>query len=1041
MVCAVFACATTAWGEPRTPILRFGASSPAGGHSAATPPPPVRAPIGHQIVPAELQEIPATRPSDPIDLKSDQAWAWEYEPAGGSGGERENALYLGGRCSITQGRLKLSANEMVVLQDPSPTEGEQRYFVYMEGDVVIERPQARDPHAFASITLVTTVDPVISKKNLTYASMGEREIFKRAIASRHRERNALQLAQFTSPSGSAGGPGTLAAPGFALPGPGGAGSSQIPLLIGPGQQQHVTINPRTIGQDPVIRGGINPNTAPPEYVVTVTRGVNIVVDNVPINAGGQKILTRIDLTADRAVIWTDANRLDAIGAGFDVDENTPFQVYLEGNIVIRQGTNVVQASNAFYDIRERRGLFMNADVRTYVPEFDATLRVRADTLRQSSENRFHAQNAFVTTSEFGQPGYRIQASDIFVDNEPNPFTGQQKAPYITAVQPRAYIENVPVLGLPYIAGPADESLIPIRRATVGSNSINGASIETLWNLPTLLGLDLNDGVDLNLELDGYTKRGPAIGGILEYDQPINVFGTPSRIHGEGRVRYIHDEGLDNLGLDRRALTFPNANRGKADWIQRIETPFGTSLTTEIGYILNNDRNFRESWYENDYDTAKDHETMAQLAHQVDNLTASVMVRDRINNIFDQTSWLPKADLTYLGQPLLGDYLNWSSHSSVGYGHIQPAQPPTNPSDVFTPLPYFPNVQGLVAMSRHELSMPFNVGPAKVVPYALGEAAYWEEGMTGDSVERFYGSLGLRASIEFWKAFPQIQSRVLGLNGLAHKMVFDVDYSYSQASSGIGSIAQYNEFDEDAQERFRERMVIDSFGGTLPAYANPRGYAIRSGLQRSVTAMAPELVDDMHVATFGWRHRWQTKVGSPAGPRTKDWMTLDLEMSVFPNANRDNFGQTLGLISGQYAWYVGERTSIQANGIFDPFAGGQRVWNVGVLSQRSNRGSVYVGFRQIDIAQVRTQLLVGSLSYRMSDKWVSTVGSSFDVAEGIDRGQSATLTRIGEYMLIHIGMGYDRSRNNFGVGISVEPKFGSFAPGSTQLSSLLGIQSY
>ena len=1038
MVCAVIACATTVRGEPRTPLLRLGANPPAGaGHSAAAP--PVRAPIGHQIVPAELQEVPATRPSDPIDLKSDQAWAWEYQGAGGTA--NGNALYLGGRCSITQGRLKLSANEMVVLKEASPTEGEQRYFVYMEGDVVIERPQSRDVHPFASITLVTTVDPVISKKNLTYASMEEREIFKRALGNHRREREAIELAQFTTPSGSAVGPGMPAAPGFGAPGLGGPGSSQIPLLIGPGPQQHVTINPRTIGQDPVIRGGINPNTAPPEYIVTVTRGVNIVVDNVPINAGGQKIFTRIDLTADRAVIWTDANRLDAIGAGFDIDENTPFQVYLEGNIVIRQGTNVVQASNAFYDIRERRGLFMNADVRTYVPEYDATLRVRADTLRQSSENKFHAQNAFVTTSEFGQPGYRIQASDIFVDNEPNPFTNGPNVPYVTAVQPRAYIENVPVLGLPYISGPADESLIPIRRATVGSDSINGVSVETLWNLPTLFGLDLNDGVDLNLELDGYTERGPAIGTRLDYDQPINIFGTPSRIHGEGRLRYIYDEGLDNLGLDRRALTFPNANRGRADWIQRIEMPTGTSLTTELGYVFNDDRNFREQWYENEFDTGKDKETMAQLAHQYDNLTASIMVRDRLNNIFDQTSWLPKADLTYLGQPLLGDLLNWSSHTSVGYGHIKPANPPTNPNDVFTPLPYFPEVEGLVAMTRHELSLPFNVGPAKVVPYAVGEAAYWEEGMTGDSIDRFYGSLGIRASIEFWRAFPQVQSRILGLNGLAHKMVFDVDYSYSEASRGIGEIAQYNEFDEDAQERFRERMVINSFGGALPAFADPRSYAIRSGLQRSVTAMAPELVDDLHVATFGWRHRWQTKVGSPAGPRTKDWMTLDLEMSVFPDANRDNFGETLGLISGQYAWYVGERTSIHANGIFDPFTGGQRVWNVGVLSQRSTRGSVYVGFRQVEVAQVSTQLLVGSLSYRMSDKWVSTLGTSYDVAEGIDRGQTATLTRIGEYMLLHIGMGYDRSRNNFGVGISVEPKFGSFAPGSTQLSSLLGIQGY
>lgn len=1017
-VLGLVALATQALGQSR-PARTLGA----GGHSAATPQATVRPASGHQVTTPEYQETPAAHAGDPIELQADQGWSWE------EGGE--GTLYLHGRCRISQGRLNLSAGEMVVIREASPDQADEtRYFVYMEGDVVIERPTSRDVFPFASITLVSRPDPSFPKTSLVQSSMADRQIVKRAFQNRKRQRTGLELTQYVVPANP---PGTAPQPG----------SGAIPLQIAPSPvgPRHVTINPRTIGQDPVIRGGIVPNTAPPEYVITVTRGVNLVVDNVPINAAGQAIYTRIDLTADRAVIWTDANRLDGLGGGFDVDETTPFQVYLEGNIIIRQGTNEIRATNAFYDVRERRGLMMNAEVKTFVPEYDATLRLRADTLRQQSENKFHAKNAFVTTSEFGQPGYSLNAGEIFVDNEPNPFTGKRQSPYVSAVNPRVYIENVPVLALPSISGPADESLIPIRRAKVGTDSINGVSVETLWNVETLLGLNFEDDIDWTLELDGYTERGPAVGTRFEYDRVVPIFGVPSRVFGNARARYINDSGLDNLGLDRRDLTFPDENRGKVDWGQRIEFPFGTTLTTELAYVLNNDRNFYEQWYENDYDTGKDKETQATLSHTYDNLTASIMVRDRLNNIFDQTSWLPKADLTLLGQPLLGDYLDWSSHTSVGYGHIKPAQPPTNPQDVFTPLPYFPDVEGLVAMTRHEVSLPLNVGPAKVVPYALGEAAFWEQGQNGDAIDRFYGSLGVRASVEFWKAYPNLYNPILGLNGLAHKMVFDVDYSYSESSRGIGQIAQYNEFDDDAQERFRERLFTNSFNGMPPAFVDPRSYAIRSGAQRSVTAMAPELVDDLHVATFGWRHRLQTKEGSPAGPRTKDWMTLDLEMSVFPDANRDNFGETFGLITGRYAWYVGERTSFLASGVWDPFAGGQRLWNAGILSQRSTRGSIYVGFRQIEVGPIQTQLLVGSMSYRMSDKWVSTLGTSFDVAEGIDRGQTATLTRIGEYMLFHLGIGYDRSRNNFGVGVSIEPKFGSYAGGSTQLSSLLGIQGY
>jgi lipopolysaccharide export system protein LptA len=975
-----------------------------------------RPPVGYQIVPAEIQEIPSASESDPIEMTSDQAWSWEDDG--------RKCLYLGGRCRITQGRIALSANEMVLISEPAPA-GIHRLYVYMEGDVVIERPTGREVESFGSIVLSTAVDPSYQPKSrLIAGSMSEREVFKRAIERRTRDRKSVQLVQFTQPIDPAmnygGGP-------FAQ-------------LTGPAPR-HVTINPRVIGQDPVIRGSIVPNTAPPEYAITITRGVNLVVDNVPVNAGGQIIQTRIDLTADRAIIWTDANRLDGLGGGFDIDDKTPFQVYLEGNILIRQGTTEVRAEQAFYDIRERRGLMTKAEVRTFVPEYDAELRVRADSLRQQSENKYHARNAYVTTSEFGQPGYRIEASDIFVDTEPNPLTGQRQVPYITAINSRAYLENIPVLAVPYLSGPADESLVPIREVSVGSNSMYGVSVETLWNMETLLGLDLGRGVDWDLELDGYSDRGPAAGTRLTYDQTATIFNMPSRVFGTTGVRYLNDGGVDNLGLDRRALSFPNANRGAVDWEQRIEFPQGTRLTTELDYVLNNDRNYYEGWDERGFDTGKDKETLANLSHTIDNLTGSIMVRDRLNNIFDQTSWLPKADLTLLGQPILGDLVNWYSHTSVGYGQIKPAEPPSDPDDLFTPLPYFPEAEGLVAMSRHEFTMPLNAGPAKVVPYALAEAAFWGEGMTGESIDRFYGSLGVRASIEFWKAMPQFRSRILGLNGLAHKMVFDVDYSYSKSSRDLSDIAQYNEFDEDAQERFRERLLVNSFGGALPAFADPRSYAVRSGMQRSVTAMAPELVDDLHVVQLGWRHRWQTKVGSPAGPRTKDWMTLDLEMAVFPDADRDNFGETLGLLSGRYAWHVGERTSILANGVFDPFTGGQRVWNAGVLSQRSTRGSIYVGFRQIEVGTVQSQLVVGSLSYRMSDKWVSTIGASYDVAEGIDRGQSLTMTRIGEYLLFHLGVGYDRSRDNVGIGISVEPKFGSFSAGSTQLSSLLGIQGY
>ena len=42
-----------------------------------------------------------------------------------------------------------------------------------------------------------------------------------------------------------------------------------------------------------------------------------------------------------------------------------------------------------------------------------------------------------------------------------------------------------------------------------------------------------------------------------------------------------------------------------------------------------------------------------------------------------------------------------------------------------------------------------------------------------------GVAGIRGSIMAWRVFPYIWSRIFNLNGLAHKMVLDADYTASE----------------------------------------------------------------------------------------------------------------------------------------------------------------------------------------------------------------------------------------------------------------------
>ena len=89
-------------------------------------------------------------------------------------------------------------------------------------------------------------------------------------------------------------------------------------------------------------------------------------------------------------------------------------------------------------------------------------------------------------------------------------------------------------------------------------------------------------------------------------------------------------------------------------------------------------------------------------------------------------------------------------------------------------------EGLVAATRHEIDFPLQLGAIKVVPYALGEVAYWQQDVTGADLTRAYGQTGVRASLPLWKADPAVQSILLNLNGMAHKVTLDAEFYYADA---------------------------------------------------------------------------------------------------------------------------------------------------------------------------------------------------------------------------------------------------------------------
>jgi lipopolysaccharide export system protein LptA len=977
-------------------------------------------------------ETAAVGPSDrdSIAITADFGQVWNQGT--------EQIHVLRGRCRIVQGTTTIQAKKVVLWRrtDAAAAAAGERATVYLEEEVRYEKPGSTLTERMLLVELASRGGLSIQTTHpLADVAAADDPTFLRAVRRRSAARpGGIHLAQY--------------APGDAEPVP---ELRSVQLTSPAGATRRVRIFPRGSGQIDVETKR-SENTTPPEQIWILTRGVNVLVDGV------HDALGTVDLSADRVVIWTTGNDFN-LGGETVQDQRMPFQVYLEGNIIIRQGENVLRASRAFYDARENRALLLNAELKTRIANLPAKIRVRADELRQLSRDTFQAEQAWITTSGYGRPGYRLQASNIFVEpryeswigrnpTRIDPETGQvvtDTTLWATSLNNSFFVEDVPVFYFPYLSVPAEDPNIPLRNISVANDQVFGTQVRTTWDMFKLLGIDSPPATRWDLQADYLSKRGPQIGTSGNYSG-VNRWWLEGPYQGEGYVSFIYDTGNDNLGTDRQNLIPKQEGRGGLSIQDRQILPgnqffpWNMTLFSEIGYVT--DRNWLEQFREQDFDNGKDLETLVGLKQNMDNWAWSALVRPRLYNYYNTTEWLPRGDLYALSEPLFNGLLTWSSHSYAGYANQRIADPATDPADLYTVLPFEADAQGVVASTRHGLNLPFDLGPVHLVPYVVGEAAYWGESFGGGSVDRLYGSAGLRGSVEMWRVFPNVYSDIFNLNGLAHKMVFDADYSFADSSENLSSIVQYNEFDDNAQEQFRRRLVVNTFGGTLPAPFDPRAFAVRSGAAADVTTPFNELVDSLHVVRLGWRHRLQTKVGPVNAPRIRNWMTLDLETAYFPDDARDNFGEPFGLYGARYNLYVGDRTTLTAGAYFDTFNSSQKLWNIGLMTQRDTRGSVYVGFRQIAGGPLDSQILTASYSYVLSPKWVTTMGTAYDFGEGQNRGQSFTVTRVGSDFLVHFGANVDPTKNNVGVGISIEPRFAPFTGTSgfsgmgTQLGSLV-----
>ena len=784
----------------------------------------------------------------------------------------------------------------------------------------------------------------------------------------------------------------------------------------------------------------------------------VINDGVIISVRGAPGVGQVDIEADRCVIFTHGKSpmASSLQQPQAVGEKNKLEFYLAGNVEIREidakkNERVLRADEIYYDVDRNVAIALSARLELRQPNLPEPIVFRADELLRTSKETYEIGKGGLSASKLpSNPGLEIYFATATVEEKSQPkitIFGQEivnratgsaiieKDMYVRARNVVFEVEGIPIFYLPYLAGNLNDPLGPVQSLSAGYNQVYGATFGVTLNAYDLIGVQPLEGTKWRLMFDYLSLRGPAVGTDFSYGG-AKYLGLPSdRYEGDFKAYGIYDGGVDNVGGQRPVVFTPTAFRDRINWRQGIyDLPYGFTVQSQLATI--SDRNFMEAYYKSDWDTDLNQNSYAYVKQQGDFWAWTGLVDDRLGREWvTATEWLPRVDGYAIGVAPF-DLLTYDVHANAAYARLRTSNDPgftplSRQTDVATNTGRFDVIQ--------DLSLPFYLGPVKVVPYIEADFAYYSEDVNGDSRGRVWGGGGVRASIPFTRLFPDVQSELFNLNGINHKIVLSSNYFYSQTSSPHTLFPQLDRLNDDASDQsvrdVREFGYLSLPLATqiaLPTSTlfDPQYYAMRRLLDTN-----PDALDAMQVLQLDLNQRWQTKRGYPGTEHIVDWMTLDLSMSVFPQPNRDNYGSITGFLEYDWTWNIGDRTTLVSSGLVDPAPDGARVFTLGAFLNRTDRTNFYLGYRQID--PLDSKAVVAAVTYIFSPKYAMTFTATYDFGAQV-QSDSLVFTRTGTDLRLNLGLTFNSLQQNVGAVFEIIPNLASnMRNGGGGLTSLAG----
>jgi hypothetical protein len=707
--------------------------------------------------------------------------------------------------------------------------------------------------------------------------------------------------------------------------------------------------------------------------------------------------SQITLSAQNAVLFADPELVDTSQTSFDVSRLRG--LYLEGNVIAtaNSGEYTVRAPRIYYDFKRNQAVMVHAVLRTYDDRIGLPLYARAAELRQVAANQWTGTGARVSTSEFFTPHLAIGAERITVTQPPGDTRAESM--HIDSRDNTLRVSGVPIAYWPRFSGSIED--IPLRSIEIGNSSSEGIGIETRWDLLTLLGRERPRGVDAELAVDGFTKRGPAAGIDFHYDF--------SDVIGAVNLYGLYDQGVDRTSSGRDVEPAEEV-RGYA--LFEHSATFARDWLTQIQFSKISDPTFMTTWRDEWFEERREFESSFYLKWQRDTAAATGLVKYAFND-FISNDWLlasramtvdrvPEFSYRRYGDALW-DAIVYSGETRLTRMRFRFDRDTTEELGVRDGAFGLPpdeqisdalRAQGLPEDyvsrldSRHELSYPFSWQAVKLAPFVVGRFTGYDDDFqdfSSDADEyRVFGSAGVRLSTEFHRVDNSVESRLFDLHRMRHIIEPRAMLWYGYSTVPDGALPPYD-------------IEVESIG-------------------------------DAAAVMIGLRNTWQTQRGGPGRWRSVDFLTIDVAAALNSNdAQRESptpqffeyrpeYSQFGDHIAASATWLISDSLSIVGETTYDldesDFARG----SIGGELRHNPAFSTYAEYRFIDASE--TELLGVAWNYQVSPKYAVRLSPQWDLREDEFRRFRVRLTRTFPDFALEFEVDYDVIRDETIIGASL-----------------------